>query len=100
MSIRSSRAAVLFIILSGCTAAVPEPTLPPDGLSWSPEPPFRKQDRVDIPAEAVAINHFLRAQLLLGEGNFDGALKEFESASRANPDDAFLHLRLASLYLR
>ncbi len=37
---------------------------------------------------------------MLGEGNFDGALKEFEAASQANPDDAFLHFRLASLYLR
>ena len=80
MGTRSSRTAVLFLILSGCTAAVPEPKLPPDGLSWLPETPFRSKDRVDIPADAVAINHFLRAQMLLGEGDFDGALKEFESA--------------------
>ena len=38
--------------------------------------------------------------LLLGEGDFDPALKEFEAAVAAKPDDAFLHFRLASLYLR
>ena len=38
--------------------------------------------------------------LLLGEGEFDEALKEFESAAHDNPNDSFLHFRLATLYLR
>ncbi len=100
MATRSFWPAILFLILSGCTTAAPEPNLPPDGLSWSPETPFSKQPKIEIPAEAAAINYFLRGQILLGEGNFDGALKEFEAAAQASPDDAFLHFRLASLYLR
>jgi tetratricopeptide (TPR) repeat protein len=100
MATRASCATVFLVILAGCTTAAREPKLPPDGLLWSPETPFRKQPKVEIPGEAAAINYFLRGQVLLGEGNFDGALKEFESAAQANPDDAFLRFRLASLYLR
>jgi len=82
MIIRSFWAVILFLFLSRCTTAAPEPKLPPDGLSWSLEP-FRNQRKVEIPAEAAAINYFLRGQLLLGEGKFDEALKEFENASEA-----------------
>ena len=64
------------------------------------EAPFANQPKVEIPSEAAAINHFLRGQLLLGEGDFDGALKEYESAAQANPNESFLRFRLASLHLR
>ncbi|HSK31632.1 MAG TPA: tetratricopeptide repeat protein, partial [Candidatus Limnocylindria bacterium] len=88
------------MILSGCAAAVPELKTPPDGFIWAPEAPFRDQPKVDIPDEAKGFSHFLKGQLLLSEGDFDGALKEFEGAAKVNPDDAFLRFRLASLYLR
>src|SRR3970040_450832 len=103
MATRSFRATVFLLLLCGCSTAVPEPKLPQDDLNLNLTPeaaPFRNQPKIEIPADAAVINHFLKGQLLLGEGDFDAALKEFEGASKANPDDAFLHFRLASLYLR
>ena len=79
MIIRSFWAAILLLFLSRCTSAAPEPTAP-DAFSWIPEPPFRNQRKVEIPAEAAAINYFLKGQLLLGEGKFDEAVKEFDAA--------------------
>ena len=78
----------------------PSLSAPPDGLSWVPDTPFRDHAKADIPADAIAVSHFLKGQMLLGEADFDGALKEFEAAVSVNPDDAFLRFRLASLYLR
>jgi tetratricopeptide (TPR) repeat protein len=100
MDIRILRAVFLLAGLSGCATAVPELMVPPDGISWAPDAPFRDQPKTEIPSEALAFNHFLIGHLLLGEGNFDGALKELEAAAAAKPDEAFLHFRLASFYLR
>lgn len=100
MGTRSSRTVILLLILSGCAAAVPELKPPPDSLSWIPETPLRNQPKIDIPAEAQAYSHFLKAQMLLGEGEFEAAVNELEAAAQSNPDDAFLRFRLATLYLR
>src|ERR1700752_2042294 len=100
MSTRIFRACFLLAILSGCATTTPEIQTPPDGLSWSPVAPFRDEPKTDLPSDAFAVNHFLIGQMLLGEGDFEAALKEFEAASRLKPDDAFLRFRLASLYLR
>src|SRR6266568_6628505 len=94
------RSVVFLVIFSGCASAVPELKSPPEGLDWSPEAPFRHDKKTEIPAEANGLSHFLQGQLLLGEGNFEEALKEFEAAVQANPSDSFLHFRLATLYLR
>ena len=100
MGTRGFRTGFLLVILSGCATATPDHQLPPDGLNWIPEGPFSKTAKVDIPDEAGAFNHFLKGQLLLIEGEFEPALKEFEAASKASPTDGFLHYRLAQLYLR
>src|SRR5215207_5879806 len=100
MGTRGVRAAFLMVILSGCATALPDGQLPPDALIWSTEGPFSKTAKVDIPDEAGAFNHFLKGQLLLIDGEFDPALKEFEAASQASPTDGFLRYRLAQLYLR
>jgi tetratricopeptide (TPR) repeat protein len=100
MGTRTIRTVFVFAMLSGCATAVPELSAPPDGLSWVPNTPFRDHAKADIPADAIAVGHFLKGQLLLGEADFDGALKEFEAAVGANSNDAFLRFRLASLYLR
>ena len=68
----------------------------PDALVWTPEAPFARDEKIEIPSEAVGLFHFLKGQLLLGQGDFDEALKEFEAAARANPADSFLHFRLAT----
>ncbi len=94
------RSVVFLVIFSGCASAVPELKSPPEGLDWSPEAPFRHDKKTEIPAEANGLSHFLQGQLLLGEGNFEEALKEFEAAVQANPSDGFLRFRLATLYLR
>src|SRR5512147_1598066 len=100
MGTRGFRAALLLVLLSGCATAVPDHQLPPDGLVWSPEGPFSKDTKAVIPDEASAFNHFLKGQLLLIDGEFEPALKEFEAATQASPTDGFLHFRLAQLYLR
>jgi len=100
MGTRGFRTVFLLVLLSGCATAVPDHQLPPDGLIWLPEGPFSKNAKADIPDEAGAVNHFLKGQLLLIDGEFEPALKEFEAASQASPTDGFLHYRLAQLYLR
>ena len=67
---------------------------------WPTEAPFQHEKKTEIPAEAKGLSHFLIGHLLLVEGEYDKALKEFEAAAQANPDDAFLRFRLATLYLR
>src|SRR5437867_6150106 len=74
------RSVVFLVIFSGCASAIPELKSPPEGLDWSPEAPFRHDKKIEIPAEANGLSHFLEGQLLLGEGNFEEALKEFEAA--------------------
>src|SRR5437016_10665164 len=94
------RSVVFLVIFSGCASAVPELKSPPEGLDWSPEAPFRHDKKTEIPAEANGLSHFLEGQLLLGEGNFEEAVKAFEAAVQANPSDGFLRFSLATLYLR
>ena len=100
MDTRFLRRTVLLLILSGCSSAVSDLKPPPDGLVWKPEAPFVRESKVEVPPEARGMYHFMKGQLLLGDGDFDAALKEFEVASQDNPNDAFLHFRLGTLYLR
>src|SRR3990170_980266 len=100
MPTRFVRRAICLLILSGCASAAPEFRSPPEGFSWSPEARFQREKKAEVPAEASGVSHFLIGHLLLGEGEFEQALKEFEAAAQANPDDAFLRFRLATLYLR
>ena len=91
---------VFLLLLSGCAATVPDVKSPPDALVWTPEAPFAREQKIEIPPEAAGLFHFLKGHLLLGQGEFDEALKEFEAAAKDNPNDSFLHFRLATLYLR
>src|SRR6266545_1591283 len=100
MGMRSIRTVVFVAILSGCATAVPELKPVYNELAWIPEPPFRNHQKIEIPAEAQAYSHFLKGQMLLGDGEFEAALKEFDAAAQASPSDAFLRFRLAALYLR
>jgi Flp pilus assembly protein TadD len=88
------------LILSGCASAVPDVKPPPQGFTGIPEAPFARERKVVLSGEAKGLAHFMKGDLLLGEGDFDAALKEFELAVQENPRDAFLHFRLATLYLR
>src|SRR5262245_18394514 len=100
MSTRSICRIVPRLILSACASAVSEVKPPPNGVVQTPSAPFAREQKIEIPSEATGLYHFLKGQLLLGQGEFAHALKEFEAAARANPDDSFLHFRLATLYLR
>src|SRR5262249_6186492 len=100
MSTRIIWRIIPLLILSACASAVTEVKPPPNGLVLTPEAPFAREQKIEIPSEATGLYHFLKGQLLLGQGEFDEALKEFEAAARANPGDSFLHFRLATLYLR
>src|SRR5262245_16444493 len=83
MGMRVIRRVVFVLILSGCAAAVPESKPAPDALVWNPEAPFAREEKTTIPPEAAGLFHFLKGNLLLGQGEFDEALGEFEAAARA-----------------
>src|SRR4026209_1719082 len=100
MRTRFYGSAIWVLILSGCASSGAVVKSPANGLFGSSEAPFLNQQRVEVPDEARGLSHFMKGHLLLGEGRFDEALEEFESASRANPQDAFLRFRLATLYVR
>src|SRR5918996_364145 len=100
MGKRSILAVIFIAVLSGCATTNPELKPPSEGIVRAPEAPFRNQPKIEVSADALAYSHFLKAHMLLGEGDFDGALKEFEAAAQAVPTDAFLRFRLATLYLR
>src|SRR5215207_9581974 len=100
MRTRFYGSAVCALILSGCASSTAVIQAPADGLFGAPEAPFLHQEKVEIPADSKGLSHFIKGHLLLSEGRFDEALKEFESASAINPDDAFLRFRLATLYVR
>jgi len=100
MGTRHLRTVVALLILSGCAAAVPDSKVPPEGLAWSPTGPFSGQNKTALPADARGVAHYVIGSMLMTEGDYDGALKEFETAAQANPTDGFLHYRLATLYLR
>src|SRR3990172_4048008 len=91
---------VFLTLLSACAPSAPELALPPKELAWDPQAPFRGEKKVEIPAEARALGHFAKGQSLLSQGEFDQALTEFEGAVQADPSNAFLRFRLATLYLR
>jgi tetratricopeptide (TPR) repeat protein len=96
-------AAATFCALgAGCAAAKPEPAAAPRAIInvAAVEEPAPRRVRAALPPEAKALSHFLKGQLMLQEGDFNGAIAEFASAAEASPNDAFLHFRLATLYLR
>src|SRR5919109_646583 len=84
---------MLFLLfLFGCST-VPQIKPSPEGLLLTPEAPFARSQKTEIPAEAKGLSHFLKGQLLLTQGQLDDAVKEFEAAAEANPSDAFLRFR-------
>ena len=94
--------ALSLALASGCGLLSPAPgNEPPKDLVWETDPaPFRNEKKVEIPAEAKALLHFSKGQMLLAQGEFNQALPEFEAAVAADPTNAFLRHRLATLLLR
>src|ERR1051325_1542166 len=90
----------LILIISGCASRAPELNLTPEPFNRPIQAPFAGQPKIEIPSDAQALAHFMKGDLLLADGDFEGALAEFETAAQKSPNDAFLHLRLATLYLR
>ena len=76
---------VVLLCVSGCASIVPEVKTPPDTSMVTAEAPFAREPKIEIPSESVGMFHFLKGQLLLGQGEFDEGLKEFEAAAQANP---------------
>ncbi len=80
----------MIFLLSGCVAlvATAPPILPVDT-------PYVSQ--LDDP-ESNALFHFTRAQLLLGDGDVDGAIKALQAAIGIDPEAEELRFRLAEIY--
>jgi tetratricopeptide (TPR) repeat protein len=100
MSFQSMLALFLLVLASACAPSLPEVKGPPAELNLQSEPPFLREKKVEVPAEARALGHFLKGQILLGQGEFGQAVMEYEQAVKADPSNAFLRGRLAKLYVR
>ena len=100
MRILLSLGTLWLLLFSACAPTVSEFKAPPEDLAWEPRPPFLREEKVEIPAEAKALGHFAMGQVLLGRGEFGEALKEYEAAVQADPTNSYLRIRLATLYLR
>ena len=84
MNRRLSGAAALLAILYGCAATTTEKPSSSDGIiNWGIEAPLVQAGKTKMSADARALSHFIKGQLLIQEGAFDDAIKEFEAAARA-----------------
>ena len=77
--------AVFLACLSACSPTASRIQEPPKELVQQPEAPFRLEQKVEIPAEAQAMAHFVKGQMLLAEGEFNQALEEYEAAVQPIP---------------
>ncbi len=93
-------AALWLALFSGCTPSVSAPKGTQGETVREQPAPFAGKEKTEVPVTAKAHAHFIQGQLYLTDGNLSGALKEYELAIRADPSNAFLRLRLATLYLR
>src|SRR5580658_4454570 len=55
---------------------------------------------VTLPPDARVMSEFLKAEVASNEGDRKNALIFYEGASQADPHDAQLRLKLASMYVR
>src|ERR1700691_1032474 len=62
--------------------------------------PFGGAPAVDVPSDARAMSAFLRAEVAMNDGDREEALKDYADAVQADPSNAALKVRLATLYVR
>ncbi|HEY1270041.1 MAG TPA: tetratricopeptide repeat protein [Candidatus Binatia bacterium] len=91
---------VSLALLAACSSKLAKVQEAPKQVIVQPEAPFQREPKVEVPAEAAGLAHFVKGQYLLFEGDFDQALAEFAAAAAADPGNAFLRFRVASLYVR
>lgn len=84
-------AASTVALTSGCAAALGDAATPAPVV----ESPYVSQ--LDAP-ESNALFHFGRAQLLLGEGDVQGAVEDLQSAIEIDPETEELRFFLAQIY--
>src|SRR5215469_13145489 len=64
------------------------------------EPAFGGIPPVTLPPDATAMGDFLKAEVASNEGDRQNAMAFYEAASQADPNNASLRLKLASIYVR
>jgi len=62
--------------------------------------PFGGLAPVSLPAEAHAMGDFLKAQLAASDNDQAEALRAYEATVKADPNNAELRVKLATLYVR
>src|SRR5215510_13119989 len=87
------------VLLGGC-AVLQRKVSPVEHFPWSAELGTSQPGSANVPAEATALGHFLKAELALNQGDHELATKEYERAVAHDPASALLRLRLATLYVR
>src|SRR4051794_5476298 len=90
---------VSLALIAACSPKLAKVQEAPKEVVIQPEARFN-EPHVEIPAEAAGLAHFAKGHLLVGEGDFDQALVEFQAAAAGDPANSFLRYRLATLYLR
>src|SRR5262245_5291330 len=99
--------ATLAVLVAGCallaactTAKTPEKTGTANTQAAAQTYPFGGIPPVALPADAAAMADFLKAEVASDEGDRKNAVTFYQEAAQADPDNASLRLKLASIYVR
>jgi len=90
-------ASIAFLGCAQLTSARPEYVR---SASVGGDNPFGGTPAVDVPSDARAMSAFLRAEFAMNDGDRQEALKDYADAVQADPSNAALKVRLATLYVR
>ena len=91
------------IAFLGCTSIARITNAKPEyvrSASVGGDNPFGGAPAVDVPSDARAMSAFLKAEVAMNDGDREEALKDYAEAVQADPSNAALKVRLATLYVR
>ncbi|MGH7931993.1 MAG: tetratricopeptide repeat protein, partial [Candidatus Binataceae bacterium] len=87
------------MVMAGCARLDTQGPKPVEAVSNDGERPFGGKPAIEIPKSAYAMGAFLQAEVATERGDREEALKSFEEAVKYDPDNAMLHVQLATLYV-
>src|SRR5260221_9434540 len=88
------------IVILGC-ASLPRSRPEPVRTAGVGQPnPFGDAPAVEVPSDARAMSAFLKAEVAMGNGDREEAMKDYAESVQYDPNNAALKVRLATLYWR